>query len=98
MLDYIPGKTLEECWPSLGLWRRLRIIWTLRGYIRQLRRIQPRNTLHRIAFPGPFGSEPQMCYGPMFTEYVCLHLCLTLSPVVDDLIGCRSIRILRGAY
>ncbi|KAH9855700.1 kinase-like domain-containing protein [Lenzites betulinus] len=69
VLDYIPGKTLEECWPSLGLWRRLRISWTLRGYIRQLRRIQPRNTLRRIAFPGPFGSEPQMCYGPMFTEY-----------------------------
>ncbi len=73
VLDYIPGKTLEECWPALGLWRRLRIIWTLRGYIRQLRRIQPRDTLRRIAFPGPFGSEPQMCYGPMFTEYVCLH-------------------------
>lgn len=74
VLNYIPGKTLAKCWPDLGLWQRLRIIWTLRGYIRQLRRIRPRSTPRRTAFPGPFASEPQMCYGPMFTEYVCLHL------------------------
>lgn len=70
VMDYIPGETLKSCWPRLGLWQRLRIIWTLRGYIRQLRRIKVPEALRTTIFPGPVASEPQVCYGPMFTEYV----------------------------
>ena len=66
VMEYIPGKTLKECWPDLSLWQRIRVIWTIRGYIRQLRRIRPPGTV----FPGPVASEPQVCNGPMFTEYV----------------------------
>lgn len=97
IMDYIPGKTLDSCWSSLSFWRRLRIIWTLRGYVRQLRRIQVPGALRSTMFPGPIASEPQVCYGSMFTEYVCslfkLHLC---AQVPDDLSvsGCKPICIL----
>ncbi len=44
--EYIPGRTLDECWHSLGILAKARIIWTLRDYVAQLR------TLKRRA-PGP---------------------------------------------
>ncbi len=44
--EYIPGRTLDECWHSLGILSKARIIWTLRDYVAQLR------TLKRRA-PGP---------------------------------------------
>ncbi|CDO77830.1 hypothetical protein BN946_scf184714.g5 [Trametes cinnabarina] len=69
VLEYIPGKTLGECWAHLGLWQRFRIIWSLRGYIRQLRRIPAPYAMQGTPFPGPVASEPQLCVGPMFTEY-----------------------------
>ncbi|KAG6840869.1 hypothetical protein C0991_003589 [Blastosporella zonata] len=38
--DYIPGQTLAKLWPSLPLWRKFAIAFTLRRYVRQLRRLQ----------------------------------------------------------
>ncbi|KAI0742827.1 kinase-like domain-containing protein [Daedaleopsis nitida] len=69
IMDYIPGETLGTCWSRLSYLQRIRIIWTLRGYIRQLRGIRVPNTLSKTVFPGPIASEPRRCHGPMFTEY-----------------------------
>jgi len=48
--EYIPGRTLEECWHSLGFFTKARIIWTLRNYVAQLRRLK-RTT------PGPLNRS-----------------------------------------
>ncbi|KAI0074919.1 kinase-like protein [Panus rudis PR-1116 ss-1] len=69
VMDYISGKTLDDCWPDLGLWQRVRIIWTIRRYIRQLRHVLPKKAASRPLFPGPVASEPQICHGTMFTDY-----------------------------
>ncbi|KDR79894.1 hypothetical protein GALMADRAFT_153633 [Galerina marginata CBS 339.88] len=37
--DFIQGKTLQECWDTLGFFMRFRIACTLRGYISQMRRL-----------------------------------------------------------
>ncbi|KAI0668279.1 kinase-like domain-containing protein [Trametes maxima] len=71
VMQYIPGKTLADSWPGLSLWRRFLTVWTIRGHIRQMRRVRVPDTLvqRKTTFPGPIASEPQMCYGTMFTEY-----------------------------
>ncbi|GLB36840.1 putative choline/ethanolamine kinase [Lyophyllum shimeji] len=69
IIDYIPGRTLAHCWPALTFWQRVRIIWIIRGYIRQLRRVRPTKAGSRALFPGPVANEPEECIGPMFTEY-----------------------------
>ncbi|RPD81511.1 hypothetical protein L226DRAFT_541250 [Lentinus tigrinus ALCF2SS1-7] len=56
VMQYIPGKTLADSWAELR-------------HIRQLRRVRVPDTLTKTTFPGPIASEPQMCYGPMFSEY-----------------------------
>lgn len=71
VMDYIPGETLGKCWARLSWWQRLRVTWTLRSYVRQLRRIQVPDTQRTSMFPGPLASEPQECAGCMFTELVC---------------------------
>ncbi|KAG8739398.1 hypothetical protein FRC10_005664 [Ceratobasidium sp. 414] len=40
VMDYIKGRTLEACWSDLGFFAKLRVVWTLRGYVSQLRRLQ----------------------------------------------------------
>ncbi|KAG9096636.1 hypothetical protein FRC06_008482, partial [Ceratobasidium sp. 370] len=40
VMDYIKGHTLEACWSNLGFFSKLRVVWTLRGYVSQLRRLQ----------------------------------------------------------
>ena len=39
VIRYIPGRTLEECWATLSWWRRAVVLWTLRRYVRQLRKV-----------------------------------------------------------
>lgn len=64
-MDYIPGRTLERAWPTLRLWEKLWAVWTIRGYIRQLRRIRT----HRPQIPGPAGPHaPAPCIGRFFGE------------------------------
>src|SRR5216684_2458922 len=67
VMDYIPGKTLSDCWSHLGLFQRVRLFWTVRRYIRQLRRVLVPGVTRSEQFPGPIGREPQLCYGPMFS-------------------------------
>lgn len=45
-MDYVDGTMLLECWSSLSWWTQLRVACTLRGYIRQLRRLSSQR-------PGP---------------------------------------------
>ncbi|KAK7696306.1 hypothetical protein QCA50_000960 [Cerrena zonata] len=69
-MDYIPGQTLEECWPHLSIWRKLWVAWKLRSYIRQLRHIK----LPQIeaGVPGPLTDDicqPKGCDNPAFGEF-----------------------------
>lgn len=54
MMDFIDGERLDRAWPKLSLWLRVRVGWTLWGYVRQLRRV----VVSPCAFPGPRASEP----------------------------------------
>lgn len=70
IIRFIPGPNLEDCWLILSWWRKANILWTLRRYVRQLRRIPLGNRP-----PGPIGDGPQVCDGAAFTEvYVCIGL------------------------
>lgn len=40
VMDFIEGTMLLKCWESQSLWMKLRIACTLRGYIKQLRRLK----------------------------------------------------------
>ncbi|KDQ18693.1 hypothetical protein BOTBODRAFT_154660 [Botryobasidium botryosum FD-172 SS1] len=62
LMEYIEGKQLSECWPSLSFWSRLRIVFTLRQYVRQLRRIRTPYS----SIPGPPGKTPLKCTGPAY--------------------------------
>lgn len=62
VMDFIEGERLDRAWPELSLWSRLRVAWTLRSYVRQLRRIP----IPAPPFPGPLGPEPSMCEGQSF--------------------------------
>ncbi|KAI0262044.1 kinase-like domain-containing protein [Gloeopeniophorella convolvens] len=68
VMDFVPGQTLKDCWPSLSLWRRICVIWTIRRYIRQVRRVLVPGVSRSKQFPGRLGSEPKLCYGPMFSD------------------------------
>lgn len=63
VMDFIEGERLDRAWPGLSLWSRLRVAWTLRSYVRQLRRI----SIPPPPFPGPLGPEPSMCEGQSFS-------------------------------
>ena len=39
-MDYIKGQTLAHVWGSLSFWGKLKVAWTLRGYVRQLRTLK----------------------------------------------------------
>lgn len=62
VMDFIQGERLDELWPKLSLWRKLGIAWTLRSYVRQLRRIP----LDDPPRPGPLGPSPRRCHGLQF--------------------------------
>lgn len=68
-MEYIPGRTLEECWSDLSIWRKLWVAWKLRSYIRQFRRIKLPQIEARI--PGPLVEDiahPEKCVNPAFGE------------------------------
>ncbi|EKM79024.1 hypothetical protein AGABI1DRAFT_107424 [Agaricus bisporus var. burnettii JB137-S8] len=67
VMDYIPGQTVNQCWHNLGLWQRFSLFWTLRSYIKQLRRVSIPGKPRSEHVPGPIGHEPQLCLGGMFS-------------------------------
>ncbi|KAF8883160.1 hypothetical protein CPB84DRAFT_191509 [Gymnopilus junonius] len=49
-MDYIKGRTLFKAWPTYSLYRKFMVAWSLRNYVRQLRRLMaPTSTTP----PGP---------------------------------------------
>ncbi|KAL5513675.1 hypothetical protein ACEPAH_4074 [Sanghuangporus vaninii] len=66
--QYIPGRVLLDVWSQLGWWTRLRVLVTLRFYIRELRSLSSR--AGAPPFPGPPSDDgtPQRCTGRLFTE------------------------------
>ncbi|KAG5353321.1 hypothetical protein C0989_008306 [Termitomyces sp. Mn162] len=62
-MDYIPGQTLAQAWPTLSTWQKIRIAFTLRRYVRQLRGLKASATTP----PGPLSIQgPRFCESPMF--------------------------------
>ncbi|KDQ06804.1 hypothetical protein BOTBODRAFT_60420 [Botryobasidium botryosum FD-172 SS1] len=59
VLEYIEGGQLATCWPRLSSVTKLRIAWTMRYYIQQLRRLES----NRL---GPPGDIPRKCEGMHF--------------------------------
>ena len=51
-MEYIRGSTLRVAWPTLSFWNKLRVIWTLRQYISQLRQVTSKYSTR----PGPPGG------------------------------------------
>ncbi|KAI0833552.1 kinase-like domain-containing protein [Trametes gibbosa] len=52
-MDYIPGRQLVHVWPSLSLFGKLRVVFLLRRYIRQLRAVRhPRSVVPGAPLPG----------------------------------------------
>jgi len=63
VMDYIPGPTLAHIWPTLSTWRKIRVAFTLRRYVRQLRRLKASATMP----PGPLSVQGgRRCESPIF--------------------------------
>lgn len=66
-MEYIPGHTLQELWPTMSWWRRLLVAMKLRLYIRQFRNvpfipgIQPQGIFWQFAnCPSKFNNGLEM--------------------------------------
>jgi len=65
VMDYIPGPTLAHVWPTLSMWRKIRVAFTLRRYVRQLRRLKAPATTP----PGPLSAQgARRCESPIFGQ------------------------------
>jgi len=66
VMEYIEGDDVSTIWPKLSIWRKLWVILTIRGYIRQLRAVP----LVRPDVPGPIDGTgtPLPCVGTEFGE------------------------------
>ncbi|KAH9972523.1 kinase-like domain-containing protein [Russula compacta] len=65
VMDYIPGTTLAHVWPTLSTWRKMCVAFTLRRYVRQLRRLRASATTP----PGPLSAHgPRTCESPIFGQ------------------------------
>lgn len=64
VMEYIDGQTLDSCWNSLTLFSKLRIAWTLRSYVAQLRRLRRTvpGTLDKTLCTGPHGLTTSLTY------------------------------------
>ena len=63
VMDYIPGPTLAHVWPTLSMWRKIHVAFTLRRYVRQLRHLKASATTP----PGPLSTQKaRRCESPIF--------------------------------
>ncbi len=64
VMDYIEGPTLAHVWPTLSTWRKCLVAFTLRRYMRQLRRLQAPPGVP----PGPLAAQgpARICESPVF--------------------------------
>ncbi|KAF8156666.1 kinase-like domain-containing protein [Crassisporium funariophilum] len=61
VMDYIPGPTLAHVWGTYSTWRKIRVAFTLRRYVRQLRRLKASATTP----PGPLSAQgARICESP----------------------------------
>ncbi|TFK75591.1 kinase-like protein [Pluteus cervinus] len=61
LMDYIPGQTLAQLWPTYSIWKKSRVAFTLRRYIRQLQHLKATPATP----PGPLSSQgPRICENP----------------------------------
>ncbi|KAK0466211.1 uncharacterized protein EV420DRAFT_816421 [Desarmillaria tabescens] len=64
VMDFVPNsRQLRVAWPSLSVLRKLRVVLTMRLYLRQLRRVQHSSSNNT---PGPLGPTPLPCNGLQF--------------------------------
>ena len=65
VMDYIPGPILAHVWPTLSTWRKIRVAFTLRRYVRQLRRLKASD----MTPPGPLSAQgARICESPIFGQ------------------------------
>jgi len=63
VMDLVPNsRQLQVAWPSLSVWGKLKVILTIRLYLRQLRRVQYSSS----NIPGPASPTPLECNGLQF--------------------------------
>lgn len=70
VMEYVPGDTLDTCWNDLSNWHKLRIAFTLRTYVHQLRHIRTPQIQQQV--PGPLTADPSHplpCSTPALGEY-----------------------------
>ncbi|KAH9916306.1 uncharacterized protein BXZ73DRAFT_53875 [Epithele typhae] len=61
VMDRIPGRRLDEAWPALSFFGKLRVAYMLRSYVRQLRAIRhPRSLVPGPVAPGSLPVAPQI--------------------------------------
>lgn len=67
IMDFIKGSTLAKVWPTYSLWMKIRVAFTLRRYVGQLRRLEaPLETP-----PGPLSKHaPKICDLPSIFGYI----------------------------
>ncbi|KAF8626002.1 hypothetical protein AX17_006725 [Amanita inopinata Kibby_2008] len=65
-MEYIEGTDLASAWPKMNIWRKFRVAWTIRRYVKQLRGLK----LPEPDVPGPFddSGRPLRCKGHFFTN------------------------------
>ncbi|KAF8972793.1 hypothetical protein BDZ97DRAFT_859313 [Flammula alnicola] len=64
VMDFVPNsQQLRVAWPSLSVLGKLKVVLTMRLYLRQLRRVQHSSSNNT---PGPLGPTPLPCNGLQF--------------------------------
>jgi hypothetical protein len=65
VMDYIPGPTLARVWPTLSTWRKIRVAFALRRYVRQLHRLK----VPPMTPPGPLSAQgARICESLIFGQ------------------------------
>ncbi|KAF8298249.1 hypothetical protein DL93DRAFT_2068050, partial [Clavulina sp. PMI_390] len=79
LMEYVPDNlSLKNAWPNLSLWQKLRVLWTIRDYVRQLHNLQdPRCTV-----PGPL-ARPSSVTGGSLEPYPIRHVFFPSGPDGD---------------